>query len=89
MLFSNVIGLALWTTFAIMINQVIFAVGDGVDMAMWSSVLVVKVHNVVKRNEKAIVFKDGNFCVKYGHYFFGKFDRCLICNVEKRAIPTD
>jgi uncharacterized protein with PQ loop repeat len=78
-----VLGLSLWTAFAILIEQWIFMVGDGVDMAMWSSVLAVKVNNVIKKNEKNIIFKDGSFCQKFGHIYLGKWHKCLICNEEK------
>ena len=58
---------------------------DGIDMSMWAIVLAIKVNNVVKNNElaKGITYKQGSYCRKYGHYYFGKFDRCLICNEEK------
>jgi uncharacterized protein with PQ loop repeat len=45
-------GLTVWTTYAAVTWQPIFVIGDGVDTAMWATVLVIKVTNVVKRREK-------------------------------------
>ena len=39
-------GLSLWTSYAIVTWQPIFAIGDGVDMALWGTVLYFKVRNV-------------------------------------------
>lgn len=79
-------GLAFYVYYAIRTQQWIFAIADGIDMSMWAIVLAIKVNNVVKNNElaKGITYKQGSYCHKYGHYYFGKFDRCLICNEEKQ-----
>lgn len=80
-----VAGLSVWTTYAVYTFQPIFAIGDGVDMAMWATVLAIKVNNVVKKKEgpkKEITYKS-EYCRKNSHIYFGKFDRCLICNEEK------
>lgn len=76
-------GLAFYVYYAIRTQQWIFAVADGIDLSMWAIVLVIKANNVIKKNEKTITYKAGDYCRKYGHYFFGKWDRCLICNEEK------
>jgi uncharacterized protein with PQ loop repeat len=76
-------GLAFYVFYAVRTEQWIFAIADGIDMSMWAIVLVIKANNVLKKNEKTITYKAGDYCRKYGHYFFGKWDRCLICNEEK------
>lgn len=78
-----VAGLAFYVYYAIRTEQWIFAIADGIDMSMWAVVLCIKANNVWNNNEKGIVFKDGNFCAKFGHWYMGKLDRCLICNEEK------
>ncbi len=80
-------GLAFYVYYAARTAQWIFAIADGIDMSMWAVVLVIKVNNVLKKREspeKEIPYKHGDYCVKYGHYYFGKFERCLICNEEKK-----
>mgnify|MGYP003575521762 FL=1 len=79
-----VAGLAAYVYYAARTAQWIFAIADGIDMSMWAIVLAIKVNNVWKNNEKGIIFKDGTFCVKFGHWYMGKSDRCLICNEEKK-----
>jgi uncharacterized protein with PQ loop repeat len=76
-------GLAFYVYYAVRTAQWIFAIADGIDMSMWAIVLVIKANNVIKKNEKTITYKAGDYCRKYGHYFFGRWDRCLICNEEK------
>lgn len=79
-----VAGLAFYVYYAIRTEQWIFAIADGIDMSMWVVVCGMKSYNVVKKNEKGIIFTDGRkFCMKYGHFYMGKFEKCLICNEEK------
>ena len=79
-----VAGLAFYVYYAIRTEQWIFAIADGIDMSMWAVVLCIKANNVWNNNEKGIVLKDGSFCAKFGHWYMGKLDRCLICNEEKQ-----
>lgn len=76
-------GLAFYVWYAIMTKQWIFAAADGIDMSMWTIVLFIKVNNVVKKNEKGIIFVHGSFCQKFGHWYMGKWDKCIICNEER------
>lgn len=76
-------GLAFYVWYAIMTQQWIFAIADGIDMGMWTIVCGMKSYNVWKKNEKGIILAHGDFCVKFGHWYMGKSDRCLICDEEK------
>lgn len=44
-------GLAIWTTYAAYTEQWIFAIGDGVDMSMWATVLAVKANNIYHKRD--------------------------------------
>ena len=81
-----VAGLAFYVYYAIRTEQWIFPIADGIDMSMWFVVLLVKVNNVLSGKEpskKDIIISKGDFCQRYGHYFMGKSENCIICNSEK------
>lgn len=45
-------GLAFYVYYAVRTQQWIFAVADGIDLSMWTVVLVIKVRNVLGKKEQ-------------------------------------